>query len=156
MAVSAVETVAGTSLGISAALPATYDAAGYDALTFSTIGEVTDGGTHGRVYAEVTHNPIASRGTQKFKGSFNEGTKTIQLAISPADAGQVILKTAVTSDATFSFKVLYQGGDIRYFQARVMSFEENVSTVDSIRAATVQLSLTSTAAGVGIVEKNAT
>lgn len=152
MATSAVETVAGTTVGIAVAKPATFDGTGYAALTFSTIGEITDSGSHGRVYAEVTHNPIGSRGTQKFKGSFNEGTKTLQLAISPGDAGQVILKDALKSDATFSFKVLYQGGDADYFQARVMSFEKAAAGVDTIRSATVNLSITTTAAGVGIVE----
>jgi Lambda phage tail tube protein, TTP len=150
---SAVETVAGTTIGISATKPATYNIVGYDAVVFSTIGEITDGGTHGRVYAEVTHNPIATRGTQKFKGSFNEGTKTIQMAVSNSDAGQVLLQTALASDASFSFKVTYQGGDIDYFQARVLSFEKAAASVDSIVSATVQLSLTTTAAGVGIVTK---
>ncbi|QHJ00118.1 hypothetical protein GT347_20320 [Xylophilus rhododendri] len=153
---SAVETVAGTKIGISAAAPATFDAAGYTALTFSNIGEITDGGSHGRTYAEVTHKPIGNRSTQKFKGSFDEGTKTIQLAISPADPGQVLLKTALASDAPFSFQVMYQGGDIDYFQARVLSFSKSAPNVDSIRAATVQLSLTTSSTGVGIVEKLAT
>ena len=34
-----VYTSAGTVLGISAAAPATYDESGYEALTFTTIGE---------------------------------------------------------------------------------------------------------------------
>src|SRR5690349_17674210 len=95
---SGVQTVAGTSLGISAQTPATFDAAGYAALTFAEIGEVTDGGSHGRTYAEVTHQPIRTRGTQKFKGSFNEGTKTLQLAIDDDDPGQIIAREAVLSD----------------------------------------------------------
>jgi hypothetical protein len=150
---TAVETVAGTTIGISSAQPATYNVAGYDALTFSTIGEITDGGSHGRVYAEVTHNPIATRGTQKFKGTFNEGSKTVQMAVSAADAGQIILKTALASDASFSFKVTHQGGDIEYFQALVLSFEKAQSNGDAIYSATVQLSLTTTASGIGTIEK---
>lgn len=153
MATTAVETVAGTTIGIVAGPPATFNVAGYDVLVFSTIGEITDGGSHGRTYAEVTHQPIGSRGTRKFKGSFNEGSKTLQLAISAGDPGQILLKTAVNSDADYSFKVTYQGGDIDYFQAKVLSFEKAASSVDSIRTATVNLSLTTTAAGVGIVEK---
>lgn len=148
----AVETVAGTAFGISAGVPATFNAAGYAALTYSTIGEITDGGSHGRVYAEVTHMPIGNRGTQKFKGSFNEGNKTLQLAINGTDAGQVLLKTALASDNAFAFKVLYQGGAIDYFQARVLSFSKATAGVDSILTATVELSLTTSTTGVGIVE----
>ena len=147
-----VETVAGTTIGISVAQPATFNAAGYAALTFTAIGEITDGGSHGRTYAEVTHQPIGTRGTAKFKGSFSEGNKTLQLAINDDDAGQVLLKTALNSDNDFSFEVAYQGGAIDYFQAKVLSFEKATSGVDSMLSATVQLSLTTNSAGVGIVE----
>lgn len=150
----AVTTAAGTVISISAELPATYDAAGYGdtGIDWAAIGEVTDGGTHGRKYAEVTHKPIGSRGTQKFKGSFDEGTKTIQMGLDSDDAGQIIAKAAAVSDNTYSFKVVYPSGDKDYFAARVMSFEKQTSNVDSIVSATMQLSLTSTSAGVGIVE----
>ena len=148
----AVETVAGTTIAISAAAPATFTQAGYAALTFTNIGEVTDGGEHGREYALVTHQPIASRGTQKFKGSFNEGSKTLQLGLDKADAGQVLAKAAVVSDASYSFKVTYQGGDIDYFQAKVMSFKKSATGVDTIRSASITLELTTSAGGVGIIE----
>ena len=148
----AVETVAGTTIAISAGAPATFTQAGYAALTFTNIGEVTDGGEHGREYALVTHQPIASRGTQKFKGSFNEGSKTLQLGLDKADAGQVLAKAAVVSDASYSFKVTYQGGDIDYFQAKVMSFKKSATGVDTIRSASITLELTTSAGGVGIIE----
>lgn len=149
---SRVETVAGTTLSICAAQPATFNVAGYGALAWTGVAEITDGGDHGREYAVVTHSPIASRGVQKFKGSFNEGQKTLQLAIDDDDAGQVILKSALNSDNDYSFKVLYQGGAIDYFQAKVTSFKKAASSVDAIRSATVQLEITTNTAGVGIVE----
>lgn len=148
----AVQTVAGTKIRISAATPATFTAAGYAALTFTNIGEITDGGAHGRTYAEVTHNPIDTRGTQKFKGSFNEGTKTLQLGDDIEDAGQTLLKTALNSDNDYSFEVEYQDGSIDYFQAKVMSYEKATGTVDTIQSATVGLSITTSKTGVGIIE----
>jgi len=153
---SGVETVAGTKISVSATKPVTFDASGYGAINdWAKIGEITDGGSHGRIYAEVTHNPIDTRGTQKFKGSFNEGTKTLQLGMDRADPGQAVLDVALKSDADYSFKVEYQGGDIDYFQSKVMSFEKAATSVDSIRSATVQLSLTTTKSGVGIIEVSA-
>ena len=152
----AVETVAGTTISVSPTKPATFNAAGYGAINdWAKIGEITDGGSHGRTYAEVTHNPIDTRGTQKFKGSFNEGTKTLQLGMDRADPGQAVLDVALKSDDDYSFKVEYQGGDIDYFQAKVLSFEKSATSVDSIRSASVQLSLTTTKAGVGIIEVSA-
>lgn len=150
---SGVETVAGVEISISAAAPATFDEAGYGAVTgWGVIGEITDGGQHGRTYAEVKHAPLGTRGAQKFKGSFDEGTKTLQLAVDTADPGQVIAKQALNSDSNFSFKVAYQGGDIDYFQAKVMSYQVATAGVDSIRSATIQLSITTAKGGTGIVE----
>lgn len=150
----AVSTAAGTVISICASQPATFDAAGYQStdLVFVAIGEITDGGTHGRKYAEVTHKPIGSRGVQKFKGSFDEGQKTLQMGLDSDDAGQIIAKAAALSDADYSFRVAYPSGDFDFFQAKVMSFEKQASNVDSIVSATMMLSLTSTSAGVGIVE----
>lgn len=148
-----VRTSAGTTIGLSASAPATFNATGYDALTFTSIGEVTDLGEFGREYALVTHNPLGSRGTVKKKGSFNEGTMTLQLGLDTDDAGQVLAKTASLADADYSFKVTTQNGDIYYFQAQVMSFKVGVGSVDQITSATITLELTTNSAGVGIVEK---
>lgn len=153
-----VKTAAGTVIALSASTPATFDAAGYAAtgMTYTAIGEIVDGGSHGRSYATVTHNPIGSRGTQKFKGSYNEGTKTLQLALDSDDAGQIMLKTALAADADYSFKVTYPGGDVDYFQAKVMSYVKATSSVDSVVSATVGLEITTNTSGVGVVEVLAT
>lgn len=151
-----VGTTAGTKLGISAGVPATYDVAGYAALTYTNVGNIEDAGEHGRVYAEVTFNPIAERGTQKFKGSFNEGNKTLSIGYDSDDAGMILLKTALNSDADYAFEVEYPNGDIDYFQAKVMSLVKQASTVDTIRMVSVELSITTSSTGVGIVESLAT
>ncbi len=147
-----VRTSAGTTIKVSASAPATFNAAGYNALTFTTVGEVTDLGEFGREFTLVTHNPVGSRGTQKFKGSFNEGTINLSLGLDTDDAGQVLMKAASLADTAYSFEVTTQNGDSYFFQAIVMSFKVNVGSVDSITTATTTLELTTTAAGVGIVE----
>ena len=148
----ALGTVAGTTIGISASTPATFDEAGYEALVFTNIGNIEDGGEHGRVYQEVTFNPIDTRGTKKYKGSFNEGNKTLSIAYNSDDAGMILLKTALASYADFSFEVAYPDGDIDWFQAKVMTLSKATNGVDSIRMASVELSITTNDAGVGIVE----
>jgi len=100
----------------------------------------------------VTHQPVGSRGTRKFKGSFNEGTITLQLGLDTDDAGQVLCKSASLSDNDYSFVVTTQNGDKYYFQAKVMSWKVGVGGVDSITTANCTLELTTTGAGVGIVE----
>ena len=147
-----VHTSAGTTIGIVAGAPATYDVAGYTALIFVNIGEITNAGEFGRVYQLITHNPLATRGTQKYKGSFNEGAMNLNLALSSDDAGQVLAKTALDSDEDYSFKVSMPGGDDYYFRAKVMSFPIGINDVNSLTTATIQLEITTSAAGVGIVE----
>lgn len=149
----AVRTSAGTTIGVTASAPATFNSTGYDALTFTPVGEITDLGEFGREYALVTFNPLGSRGTVKKKGSFNQGTITMQLGLDTDDAGQILLKTAHTSDSDYYFKITTQNGDIYYFAAQVMSFKTVIGSVDQITTATVMLELTTNSAGVGVVEK---
>jgi len=147
-----VRTSAGTTLKVSASAPATFNTAGYSALTFTAVGEITDLGEFGREFALVTHNPVGTRGTQKFKGSFNEGTMNLTLGLDTDDAGQVLMKAASLADSAYSFEVTTQNGDTYYFQAMVMSFKVGIGAVDSITTATCTLELTTSAGGVGIVE----
>lgn len=134
-------TSAGTTLEVSAALPATYDSAGFVALTFTAVGEVTDMGEFGRAYNLVTHNPLDNRRTVKRKGSYNDGSLALQLARVPADGGQAILVTAVDSDASVSCKVTLQDGTVQYFTAQVMSYTTGVGNVDQITNAACTLEI---------------
>lgn len=152
-----VRTSAGTTLKVTASAPATFDSAGYTTLFASSpippaVGEITDLGEFGREFQLVTHNPVGARGTQKFKGSFNEGTMSLSLGLDTDDAGQIVMKAASLSDANYSFMVTTQNGDKYFFQAKVMSFKVGIGSVDSITTATATLELTTNAAGVGIVE----
>jgi len=133
-------TSAGTTIGIGPA-PSTYDAAGFGAVSFDTIGEVTDAGEYGKIYNLVTHNPLASRKTEKYKGSYNNGSITLQLAIDEADVGQLAANAAVLTDLSYSIKVVKQDGSIDYFTAQVMSFTDNVGSVDNIEAGSIQLEI---------------
>lgn len=136
-------TSAGTTIAISAALPASITQTAYAALTYTPIGEVTDGGSSGRTYNVVNHNPLGSRGTVKLKGSYDDGTKTIQAAYAPGDAGQALVATALDDDAFYSFKETLQDGTVRYFQAQVTSAPVNIGTVDTVTGTTINLSIKS-------------
>lgn len=137
------KTSAGTTLGISASHPATFNEAGFEALSYTTIGEITSmDGDIGRVYNLVTHNPLATRATVKKKGSYNSGSMTIPLAIDRDDAGQILAKTALNSDANYSFVIEEQDGSFLYFQGIVMAFPVNYGGVDAITAGTITIEIT--------------
>ena len=139
MAVSQAFTSAGTTLQVSAALPATNDATGFTALTYTKVGEVVDLGSYGKKFNLVTHNPIDDRKTVKRKGSYNGGTLSLKMARVPANAGQAILVTASNSDEAVSFKITLQNGTINYFQGMVMSYTTDIGSVDTITSASVDV-----------------
>jgi hypothetical protein len=149
-------TSAGTTIALSASSPATFDSTGFAALTFTTVGEVTNiDGNIGRSYNLVTHQPLATRATVKKKGSYNSGSITLQLALDNDNAGQALLKTALSSDSNYSFKMTLQSGDIYYFQGMVMSFPITPASVDSITAGAITVEITADSSGNDFVLVNA-
>lgn len=152
-----VRTSAGTTLRISATAPATFDVSGYNTLftdspTPALVGEITDLGEFGREFALVTHNPVGTRGTQKFKGSFNEGTMALSLGLDTDDAGQILMKAASLSDNDYYFMVTTQNGDRYFFQGKVMTWKVGVGGVDQITTASATLEISTNSAGTGIIE----
>lgn len=138
----AVMTTAGSKISISSVLPATYNDAGYNALTWQDVGEVTDlGDGLGRTYNIVNHNPVATRLTQKLKGSYDPGTLTIQYGRDFSDQGQTQFKNASVSDNPYAFKITLQNGKKLCFTALVTTFSYTLSGVDTITAASSDLAL---------------
>jgi hypothetical protein len=130
-------TAAGSTLAISAASPATEDAAGYAALTFTEIGQIEKIGSVGATFAKVEFKPLKGA-TQKHKGSVDYGSLQPSLAHDAGDAGQTLLRTAA-DDATstlYSFKVTYPDGAKRFFQGRVFGYPETTDGADTIIMAT--------------------
>jgi hypothetical protein len=136
-------TSAGATLGISATRPAAVSAGGYYALDFTPIAQVTDGGQLGRVYNMVTHSPLAERGVQKLKGSFDDGTVNVVLAYAPGDEGQEMLDVAVDDDDFYAFEYTLQDGTLIWFEAQASSAPVSIGGVDSITGLTAALAVKS-------------
>lgn len=137
------QSVAGSTFKISATLPATYDAAGFGAVSYTAVAEITDMGSLGKDYTKITHNPVGDRKTYKFKGSYDSGNITLKLAKALADAGQALMLTASNSDADYSFQITLQDGRDMYFAGKVFSFVTNIGSVNQILGADVKVEITS-------------
>ena len=124
-------TAAGTSLSISAGAPATEDAAGYAALTYTEIGQIEKLGALGASYSKIEFKPLKGP-TQKHKGGIDYGSLQPSLAHDDSDAGQTLLRTASDSNNLYAFKVVYPDGAIRYFRGRVFGYPESVDGSESI------------------------
>ena len=138
----------GTVLSVSATLPATEDQAGYAALSFTEVGEITTIPEIGRVYDLITHTPVAERKTFKLKGNYNDGAMALAMGRATDDAGQAIMKTAVDSDDPVAFKIAYNdtpsGGStptIQYFSGLVMSYTTNTGDGNQVLGATGQIEI---------------
>lgn len=133
MSASKIRTSAGSTIAICVTtLPATYDAAGYGALTYVPVGEVSDLGTVGKVFTVTKFSPLGTRIVVKRKGSADPGTMTVKTGWSPTDAGQAALVVARDSDTSSSFKVTSQSGTIMYFTAQTSGTPIAFGTVDQI------------------------
>jgi hypothetical protein len=136
-------TAAGSALAISAGTPATNDAAGFAALTYTEIGQIDKIGAVGAVFAKVEFQPLKGA-KQKHKGSRDNGSLSPTLAHDESDAGQTLLRTAA-DDATsklYAFMVTYPTGAKRYFQGRVFGYPETTDGADTILTAapTIEIS----------------
>ena len=116
----------GSKIFVSATLPATFTKAGYTALTWVLVGEVTNIGEYGREYDLIDHSPIDTRLIVQIKGNYREGPLALSFGSVPADAGQVIINTASKSDNNYSFKVERTDGDIDAFTGKVTAYKPNV------------------------------
>lgn len=117
---------AGTLFALSAAAPATYNAAGFVALTYTTIGEVKTGGDFGKTFQVITSQVLSRRGTTKKKGTFDAGSLNLSMELDPDDAGQTLAETAVDSDDDYSIRVTLQDGTVYYLRGLVTEFVTTV------------------------------
>lgn len=134
-----IQTSTGVKIYISTQLPATFDLAGYGALTWTEIKEVTNIVPPSPSYQVVTHEPLKTGIKQKNKGFVDYGDPTIDYALDTSDTGQQMLQSAAsgaTKNLEHSFKLTYPNGDIRYFSGRVFSSLEGGFSANSMVSGT--------------------
>lgn len=117
----------GTIIEISDSAPATEDLSGYEALSFTAIGEVTEIPEFGPSHETVEHTALADGVVKKYHGSLNNGSLTTPMALDRNDAGQDLVRAALANKARQSFKVAYPDGTADYFQGKIMSFTRAAS-----------------------------
>lgn len=135
----------GTAVSVSANAPATYNEAGFEALSWSLVGELAELPAFGAEAALATHTPLKTGIVAKRRGSLNYGSVALTMAVSDADTGQTVLQDAAEAaagtDAQVSVKVVLVNGETQYFTAQVMSYKVNVGNADAITMAEVTLEI---------------
>ena len=131
----------GGFLSVSAATPATFDADGYVALTWTEVGEASEIPEFGAAYSAVMFTSLKTGIEDKFHGALNYGSITIPLGYDSADAGQIILLAALASKDEISFRETRSDGTVRYIMGKVMSFPRGQS-VGSVNMASCNIEFT--------------
>jgi hypothetical protein len=127
----------GTQFFICASLPATYDATGYGALSFTKIRGVRSIGDIGGAYNLVESNAIGGIRHNKRSGN---AILTIDLeVVSIDDVGQALLKSTYFSSSSYSYKVLGVDGQLWYFTAGCARRYHNPGNANSV--ADIKISL---------------
>ena len=143
---SDVETAGGAIIEIGSATPATFDKAGYDLLTWTEIGEVSNiSGDLGKVFSLATFNLLKERGIIKRKGSYNNGSINVEYGYHRSDNGQAALVTAANADATYPFKITLEDADTTeiFFMAMPMGAPINIGGADDFLTSSVNLEVDS-------------
>ncbi len=140
------QTSTGVQFAIVAGSPATIDGAGFSALTFVDVGEVTDIAEFGADTSVVTHQPLATGIVEKFKGFTNYGSSSVSFAKDSADAGQIVLESGAigaNKNSQHSVRVTLQDGTFLYFTCKVFSFKMATGSADSIVGSTSSIEIES-------------
>lgn len=143
---SDVETSAGATISIGSGTPATFNKVGYDALTFTEIGEVSNiSGDLGKVFSLATFQLLKERGLVKRKGGYNNGAVTVEYGYHRSDTGQAALVTAANADATYAFKIILEDADTTeiFFMAMAMGAPINIGGADDFLTSAVVLEVDS-------------
>lgn len=131
------ETVAGTKLSVCATRPTADTTVAYAALTWVEVGDIINvGGVKGREYSTATLSTVGNAHDREKKGSYKLPNADFECAWVEDDAGQIIIEGGANSYDILSFKVVKQGGGVRYFTAQVMKFTESLGgSNDTVKGA---------------------
>lgn len=138
-----VQTIAGALLYISATLPPTYDAAGYDStdVVYTEIGDVENFGNHGGTATVNEFTPIATAVKAKSKGTKDYGTMSLMIGSIPSAAGQIILAAAFESNAHYSAKLVYPDGEKHFMDVLISKHEYQDGSVNDFSRIAVDLAI---------------
>lgn len=138
----------GTVLSVSVTLPTTETLAGFEALTYTPVGLVSEVPEFGTQQAIATFTPLSTGITLKRGGSIDNGDLSVPMALTGAEAGETILRTraqgAPTTDKRVAVRIALANGDFVYFVAFVNAFRFIPGNADAVATATAGLAITST------------
>lgn len=110
---------AGTCIAFSATAPATYDGAGYAALTWTVATELRTLGGLGGTRSITSNTNLCSQEVHKIAGAIDNGEQELQLAFDIDNGGQVILTDGFKNNTAVFARETLTSGDVMYYKGIV-------------------------------------
>lgn len=118
----------GATLEFASGAPATFDAAGYAAMTWTKVGGLVSLPEIGSADASVAAPDLETGRTETLKGATTGKTGTVVVKKIASDAGQAAVQAAAATTAENSFKITYADGSIIYITGPVMNWVRLAAT----------------------------
>ena len=130
----------GIAVGISATMPATHDAAGFDALTFTAGGKLNTAAPMTGTKDVATFDNLTTGEEEKLVDMLRAGNGDMVFGFDEDDGGQAVLETAADAETDEGSKVALEftlnSGRIYYRLALITSYRPEGS-VGNVLTATV-------------------
>jgi hypothetical protein len=130
------------SYALSLGEPATYDAAGCAAKTFTPVPDVFSIGAYGPSYSEVEAMPLATGIVETEKGFGRSGAIDVEMYLNSTDAGQILISSGVSGInrfTRFTHRITYQDGSVDYSVGKLFTADKNIGAADNIVSRTVRV-----------------
>jgi hypothetical protein len=144
---------AGAELYIGAAPPATFNKAGFEAVTWQKVGFLSDIPEINESAAEASFEGLDADYVTKLKGIINSGSTNIGYGYVRTDEGQADLDAQFLVRTPSPFKIVCPDTTHLYFMAQVMSKAVNIGTVNNVVMKSNTLAITGP--DIGVLEENA-
>lgn len=148
-----------TAIYIAHGAPATYDAAGFAAMTWNQVGRVTNFSGFDQQAEIITSQYLEDNFETKRKGIIKFGASTIEVDVKDGDSGQTMARSALTDKSLYGLKIAFPNGRIQYLQVLITQYTEKAMQPNGMVSASigVQPSIINTGAGgVNMIEVPAT
>jgi len=130
----------GAVVSVSAGNPATFDAAGYAAKSWTALNNVETWPEMGDTSADLTTTLLSGR-TDHTNGALDGGSGDFSVIVptGAADAGLTILRTNANTNNPVSFRVADPDGTIAYSAGVVASLRDRAREAGNIKGVTGQV-----------------
>lgn len=131
----ALTTYIGATIAVVAGVPATLDVAGFAALTYATVGKITEWGEVGDQSEDVSETTLGGR-TYHANGALDGGSVPFTILIDGADTGQTVLKGKSNTNDEVSVKITDPDGEVAYFHGKVASLRDRARNASTMKGQT--------------------